>query len=77
MSTFLNPPGSKSLQRVSCLILGVEFFYEKPFSSSFTIEFGTVIMNDCKTIFDINIVLKITIFPSIERFLIFHIFNTR
>ena len=32
--------------------------------SSLTICFGTVLINDPKTIFDVAIVLKITIFPS-------------
>ena len=63
---------------VSYFILGVELFHKKAFyifSSSFTTYFGTAVMNDWKTIFDIAIVLKI--FPSSVRFLIFHIFNTR
>ena len=33
-------------------------------------------INDWKTIFDIAIVLKITVFPSSIRLLIFLIFNT-
>ena len=32
--------------------------------SSLTICFGTVLINDSKTIFDVAIILKITIFPS-------------
>ena len=39
-------------------------------------DFGTVVINDWKTIFDITIVLNITIFPSSVRFLNFHIFST-
>ena len=35
-----------------------------------------IVINDRKTIFDIAIIFKITIFPSSVRFLIFHIFNT-
>ena len=46
------------------------------FSSSLVICFGTVLINDWKTIFDIAFVLKVTIFLSSVRFLIFHIFNT-
>ena len=41
------------------------------FSSLFIISFGTIVINDWKTIFDIATVLKITIFP--ESFLILHV----
>ena len=46
------------------------------FLNSFIICFGAVDINDSKTIFDMVIVLKITILPSNVRFLFFHIFNT-
>ena len=49
-------------------------FLLKKLSSLFTC-FGTVVINDWKIIFDIAIVLKITIFPSSIRFFIFYIFN--
>ena len=63
----------------SWFILGAELFHKKAyciFSSSFTTYFGAVVINDWKTIFDIAIVLRITIFSSSVRFLMFHIFNT-
>ena len=49
---------------VSYFILGVELFHKKAFyifSSSFTTYFGTAVMNDWKTIFDIAIVLKFSL----------------
>ena len=52
----------------SCIILGVEFFQKKCL--------GAVVINDWKIIFEIPIVLQITISPSNVRFLIFHFFNT-
>ena len=67
MSTFLRPPSSKELHKVSCLILGVKLFQMKAFCflciSSINC-FENEVINVKNTILDSANVLKIIIFPS-------------
>ena len=75
--TFFKPPALSPLQRFPCFILEKNYSKNNSivFLSSLKICFGTVVINDCKTIFDIIIGLYITIFPSSVSFLIFYIFK--
>ena len=76
MSTFLRPPFSLFLQRLSCFVLGLRVFNINIFSILFNsciIEFGIIFTDGRCTIFEIARVLKTVILPAIQRYLIFQI----